>query len=137
MDRSEKSKGSQGPREERRERIEGAPRGRTAGGFGPGAFKCARCGEKQRIGEQITPEAKCSACSSDLHTCTNCKNFDTAAHWQCRVWEDIPARVSPKDANNTCPPFAPRMVADLAADKATKLETPDDARKAFDALFKK
>jgi len=40
----------QGPRPDMRpQRIEGAPRGRTAGGFGPEVFKCNKCGT-QRIG---------------------------------------------------------------------------------------
>lgn len=137
-DRSESQGGSrpQGPRQERPERIEGAPRGRSAGGFGPQAFKCSVCGEKQRTFEEVVNEAACARCNADLHTCTNCVSFDTSAHWQCRAWEHVPARVSPKDARNACAAFAPRLVADLAADKG-RIETPDDARKAFDALFKK
>lgn len=126
----------QGPREERPERIEGAPRGRSAGGFGPKAFKCSRCGENQRTFEEVTDEAVCARCGGDLHTCTNCVSFDSSAHWQCLAWEKVPTRVSPKDVRNTCAAYAPRLVADLAADKG-RIESPDDARKAFDALFKK
>jgi len=59
--------------------------------------------------------------------------------WECRESDNIPARVSPKDVRNQCTLFTPKMVADLAADKSmgARAETPDDARKAFDALFKK
>ena len=135
-DRPKGGGGPRTPREPMRERVEGAPRGRTAGGFGPQAFKCSRCGDRQPTHEETLHTSACGKCSSDLHTCTNCVNFDTSTQWQCRVWESIPARVSPKDVRNLCERFAPRLVADLAADKG-RTETPDDARKAFDALFKK
>ena len=126
----------QGPRPDQRpQRIEGAPRGRTAGGFGPEVFKCNQCGT-QRIGlENPTADETCMNCGADLHTCGNCRFFDTTAPWECR--ENIPARVSGKHARNECAFFTPKVVKDLAADKTRAPQTPDDARKAFDALFKK
>jgi len=42
-----------------------------------------------------------------------------------------------KQARNECALFSPKIVKDLAADKGRQPQTPDDARKAFDALFKK
>jgi hypothetical protein len=125
----------QGPRPEpQRQRLEGAPRGRTAGGFGPEAFKCNRCGQlRQSLGE-LTFDETCVKCGADLHTCGNCRFFDTTATWECR--ENIPARIPNKHARNECTFFQPKIVKDLAADKG-KIQTPDEARKAFDALFKK
>ena len=124
-----------GPRPEPpKQRLEGAPRGRTAGGFGPEAFKCNQCGQiRQNLGE-LTHEETCLRCAADLHTCGNCRFFDTTTLWECR--ENIPARVSPKHARNQCTFFQPKIVRDLAADKG-KVLSPDDARKAFDALFNK
>ena len=126
----------QTPRPEpQRQRIEGAPRGRTAGGFGPEVFKCNKCGQ-QRLGlDEPTFGEVCVKCGADLHTCGNCRFFDTTTLWECR--ENIPARVSGKHAKNECTFFQPKMVKDLAADKGRQPQTPDDARKAFDALFKK
>ena len=125
----------QTPYEPRPQRMEGAPRGRTAGGFGPEAFKCNSCGH-QRIGlEQPTTEETCQKCNADLHTCGNCRAFDTTTMWECR--ENIPVRIASKHARNECTFFQPKVVRDLAADKARQGQTPDDARKAFDALFKK
>jgi len=126
----------QGPRPEpQRQRLEGSPRGRTAGGFGPEAFKCSQCGQlRQNLGD-LTHEETCLKCAADLHTCGNCRSFDTTTTWECR--ENIPARIANKHARNECAMFSPKIVRDLAADKAGKLQTPDDARKAFDALFKK
>jgi hypothetical protein len=123
------------PYEPPRQRMEGAPRGRTAGGFGPEAFKCNACGH-QRIGlEQPTTDETCMKCNADLHTCGNCRAFDATTMWECR--ENIPARVASKTTRNECALFQPKVVRDLAADKARQGQTPDDARKAFDALFKK
>ena len=131
-----KSSGPRTPMEYRPERLEGAPRGRTAGGFGPDAFKCARCGELQRGFSTVELGAVCARCNSDLHSCANCKNFDTNAHWECRE-EALEARIATKDARNLCTLFAPRIIRDLSADKARSAAVPDDARKAFEALFKK
>ena len=126
----------QGPRPEpQRQRMEGAPRGRTAGGFGPEAFKCNQCGTLRHGLGELTHEEACTRCGADLHTCGNCRFFDTTTLWECR--ENIPARISGKHAKNVCAFFQPKIVKDLAADKAGKLQSPDDARKAFDALFKK
>ncbi len=74
-------------------------------------------------------------CGADLHTCGNCRFFDTTTTWECRA--NIPARVANKHARNECTFFQPKVVRDLAADKGRQPQTPDDARKAFDALFKK
>lgn len=121
-----------------RERLEDAPRGRTAGGFGPEVFKCARCGQAQPAFGTIEAGAVCGKCKSDLHTCSNCKNFDTSVRWECREHMNIPARVPVKDVRNDCPLMSPRITRDLSADKGSgRVATPDDARKAFDALFKK
>jgi recombinational DNA repair protein (RecF pathway) len=120
--------------EPQRQRLEGAPRGRTAGGFGPEAFKCNRCGELRHGLTELTSEELCTKCGADMHTCGNCRFFDTTTLWECR--ENITARVSAKHSRNECTMFQPKIVRDLSADKA-KVATPDDARKAFDALFKK
>jgi hypothetical protein len=124
-----------GPRPESpNKRMEGSPRGRTAGGFGPEAFKCNQCGQiRQNLGE-LTHDETCLRCAADLHTCGNCRFFDTTTLWECR--ENIPARVPGKHAKNECTFFSPKIVRDLAADKGKTL-SPDDARKAFDALFNK
>ena len=126
----------QGPRPDPRpQRLEGAPRGRTAGGFGPEVFKCNACGQ-QRLGlDEPTFDEICVKCGADLHTCGNCRSFDTTALWECR--ENIPARVVGKQKRNECTFFQPKVVRDLAAGKGNSIQTPDDARKAFDALFKK
>lgn len=128
----------QGPRPDMRpERMEGAPRGRSAGGFGPEAFKCNQCGQLRHGLGELTHEEACAKCAADLHTCGNCRFFDTTTSWECRESENIPARVPAKHVRNDCAMFTPKIVRDLAADKGRQTQTPDHARKAFDALFKK
>jgi hypothetical protein len=118
-----------------RQRLEGAPRGRTAGGFGPDAFKCNKCSYVRHSLDELTHEDTCAGCGADLHTCGNCRFFDTTTLWECR--ENIPVRVVGKQVKNECTFFTPKIVRDLAADKVRQPQTPDDARKAFDALFGK
>jgi hypothetical protein len=137
---SERSGGGQqrpqGPRPDPpRQRMEDAPRGRTAGGFGPDAFKCNKCGQIRHSLGELTHIDVCGGCGADLHTCGNCRFFDATTLWECR--ENIPARVVGKHVKNECTFFQPKIVKDLAADKGKQPQTPDDARKAFDALFKK
>jgi hypothetical protein len=133
------SSGQQRPRgprpDPRPERLEGAPRGRTAGGFGPEAFKCCQCGQLRHSLGDLTVDESCLKCNADLHTCGNCRFFDTTTLWECR--ENIPARVSGKHARNECTFFQPKIIKDLSADKGKQYQSPDDARKAFDALFNK
>jgi hypothetical protein len=136
----QKSGGSQdrssGPRPDPpRQRLEDAPRGRTAGGFGPDAFKCNQCGQLRHNLGDLTHEDLCIKCGADLHTCGNCRFFDTTTLWECR--ENIPARVVGKQVKNQCTFFQPKIVKDLAADKGKQPMSEDSARKAFDALFKK
>ena len=125
------------PRPRRREgggpgRLEGAPRGRTAGLPADVVFACAVCGRKVRVLEGIEPDALCPGCGKPLHTCTNCAHFDTSARFECR--KPVPERIESKSKANRCELFRPKMVRDLAARGPA---TPDDARAAFDALFKK
>lgn len=121
--------------EPQRQRLEDAPRGRTAGGFGPDAFKCNKCGQIRHTLGELTHEDACAGCGADLHTCGNCRFFDSTTLWECR--ENIPVRVVGKHAKNQCTFFTPKIVKDLAADKGKQPMSENDARKAFDALFKK
>lgn len=75
---------------------------------------------------------RCAGCGSDLHTCTNCAQFDPSAPRECRV-PDV-ERVAKKDKANSCPSFSPRLRQEHAPEQPSR--APDDPRAAFDALFK-
>lgn len=104
------------------------PKGRGLGAPDRQVFRCAVCGAEQAVPQ--ADDAACSECASDLHTCTHCRSFDSAARWQCR--QDIPAPVTKKGQRNECPLFVPRVAVEHGADRVE----PGDARAAFDALFK-
>ena len=116
------------------------PRGRGLGAPTVSAFRCARCGELSTVGAAAALEARCTKCGADLHTCTHCSSFDPAAPFQCR--QPIRERVPKKDVANRCDLFDPRVSQEFAAEKPGAAsgrpegQRPNDARSAFEALFK-
>jgi len=110
-------------------RMDGAPRGRGLGLPSDVVFQCARCGKKVHDRE-IDFDTKCSSCSSPLHSCTNCKFFNSGARFECT--RDILQRVETKSGANNCELWRPKTVRDLRPTSKT-----NDPRAAFDALFKK
>jgi hypothetical protein len=132
---TQRPKGPRPSYEPQRQRLEDAPRGRTAGGFGPDAFKCNKCSQIRHNLGPLTSDETCMACGADMHTCGNCRFFDATTMWECR--ENITVRVIGKQVRNECASFQPKIVKDLAADKGKQPMNENDARKAFDALFKK
>jgi hypothetical protein len=128
-DRDRPTRGSAPPREQKE-----GPRGRGLGAPTETVFRCANCGEKRVMVEDLPADAACAKCGADLHTCSNCSSFDTSVHWECRKNELIPARVAKKRDRNDCPQFTPKAAQEFA--KEAEKPTPSDARSAFDALFK-
>lgn len=122
-------RGPQGPREKKE-----GPRGRGLGAPSETVFRCAACGEKRSLFDEIPVDATCARCGADLHTCSNCISFDTSVRWECRKHEEIPARVAKKRDRNECPLFTPKATQEFA--KESDKGSPGDARSAFDALFK-
>lgn len=92
--------------------------------------RCVRCGGELTVAGAWSPDGQCARCGAALHSCAQCANFDTSAPFECQ--KPIPARVSPKDARNTCPQFEPRTTVE----RETTSAGPSGARKAFDDLFK-
>jgi hypothetical protein len=91
---------------------------------------------------------KCPKCGTALHCCKQCVNFDSSTRFQCL--KPIPMRIAVKDQANSCELFSPRVtvardsapggVVSQSAGNGTVIATPrnaNDARAAFDSLFKK
>lgn len=105
-------------------------------------FRCARCGTLLSL--PVGPLDACPKCGVDLHSCIQCVSFDTSARWECAQNDQIPARVSPKDARNSCALMAPRTRVERqtttpparSAGPAGDSSASSSARKAFDDLFK-
>jgi len=123
------------------------PRGRGLGSPTDTVFRCNACGEKRAVAELMAPETTCKRCGAALHTCSNCIHFDTSTYWECRKQPEIPARVAKKTAANECPAFTEKTVQEFAADAGPRGGgsggptsgggRANDARAAFDALFKR
>ena len=113
----------------------GAPRGRSAGIEKDLAVVCKKCGNQIRDFGEIRPDSACPRCGQALHSCSQCRHFDSSARWECAENARIPARVAGKTVANDCAAYAPAASFDLTGRKAS--DSPTDARKAFEALFKK
>jgi hypothetical protein len=97
--------------------------------------RCARCGALGSAA--IGPDSECRSCGAALHACAQCESFDPGAVFECR--QKIPARVSPKDARNSCTLFSARVQIEreTGSSPATNSSSSSSgARKAFDDLFK-
>jgi hypothetical protein len=105
--------------------------------------RCSNCGAVLAPG--FDPQGKCPRCQLEMHSCKQCVHFDTALQFECT--QPIPERIAKKDAKNDCTFFEFRMtvekdtspvnyVANSAA-PAAPAGRPNDARKAFEDLFKK
>ena len=90
--------------------------------------RCTQCGTV--VADEIGLESRCARCGVDLHACSQCLSFDPGSRFECM--QTIPARVAPKNARNTCTLYAPRATVE----RETTTPRVNDARKAFDDLFK-
>lgn len=95
-------------------------------------MRCARCGNV--FTDAIVADSRCKRCGADLHSCAQCESFDTARRFECT--QSISARVSPKDARNTCDLFSPRVTIERDTHSPAQPQGPGGAKKAFDDLFK-
>jgi hypothetical protein len=132
---SSPSRGPRSPEASPPSRSEGAPRGRSAGFEKDLVVACKKCGQKASGLDPIESATTCSRCGNPLHACAQCAHFDSAARWECTQNAKIPARITVKTAANGCPVYSPLASFDMTGPKTA--DTPSDARRAFDALFKK
>jgi hypothetical protein len=90
--------------------------------------RCAQCGAV--VEEDIGYNSRCPRCGTELHACSQCESFDPGSRFECM--KPVTARVSPKNTANSCALFGPRTTVE----RETTTPRVDDARKAFDDLFK-
>ena len=86
----------------------------------------------------------CPKCNAALHCCKQCAHFEPSTRFQCL--KPVPARIAVKDQANECELFGPRVTVardaspagtGAAAVQAPAPRGPNEARAAFDNLFKK
>ena len=106
------------------------------------AARCFNC--STTLPADIDWRGKCPKCGAALHCCKQCAHFEPSTRFQCL--KPIQVRIAVKDQANECELFKPRVTVarDAApsngnttvASVATP-RSPNDARAAFDNLFKK
>ena len=117
--------------DERPQRLEGAPKGRGAERNREEVFRCKSCGTLSD--PEFKWDAACARCGAALHACVQCAHFDTVSRYQCR--KPVEKAILAKTKQNECALFSPAMALDLRGKSA--VDTPDQARAAFDKLFGK
>lgn len=129
MDRKEEPRKNSGPQAPKRDNT-----------FGPRPLqmaatrtvsRCAQCGTVLQAFTE--PVGQCAKCGFELHSCKQCTNFDPASRFECT--QPIPERIPRKDAKNDCKFFSIRVMVEK--ETSTSAARVDDARKAFENLFKK
>jgi hypothetical protein len=142
-ERSERSNGDSRPKGEPRPKQEMmGPRTPRMVGTVMRA-RCSSCGAVLTPG--FDPTGQCPRCHAEMHSCKQCVHFDTGKQFECT--QPIPERIAKKDAKNDCTFFELRMTVEkdtspvnYAAATPTAAPAagrPNDARKAFEDLFKK
>jgi hypothetical protein len=109
------------------------------------ASRCFNCSTALPPG--IDFNGNCPKCNAELHCCKQCSHFEPSTRFQCL--KPIPVRIAVKDKSNQCSLFAPRVTVaregtagghGASAPVPTgppAPRNPEDARNAFDKLFKK
>ena len=125
-DRQQKS----GPREQRPSRdMTFGPRPIQMAGTRE-VSRCSQCGTVL-IGLGEDP-GRCK-CGFELHSCKQCTHFDPGSRFECR--QPITERIARKDTRNDCKLYSIRVTVEK--ETSTAAVRAEDARKAFENLFKK
>jgi predicted RNA-binding Zn-ribbon protein involved in translation (DUF1610 family) len=105
--------------------------------------RCANCGTVLQPG--FDSNGQCPKCGFELHSCKQCVHFDTGVRFECT--QPIPERIPRKDVKNECTFYEFRTTVEKDTSAAAPVNSPsisapapsssNDARKAFDDLFKK
>ena len=107
------------------------------------ASRCFNC--STMLASTTDFKGTCPKCNAPLHCCKQCSHFEPSTRFQCL--KPIPARIPIKDQANECELFSPRVTVSRDASPSAgapppsvapmQVRSPQDARAAFDNLFKK
>jgi len=128
------------PRKGPPERKSGPPRWDHALGPKPvnlpgtrAVSRCAQCGTLLQAAASAG-EGQCPKCGFELHSCKQCTYFDPGSRFECM--QPVAVRIAKKDERNSCELFEIRVTREKETSTPASLK-PNDARAAFDNLFKK
>jgi hypothetical protein len=94
--------------------------------------RCAQCGTV--LPAAIEATTQCPKCAAELHSCRQCTYFDTSSRFECM--QPIPERIAKKDERNQCSFYSMRVRVEKETSTPAAAK-PQDARAAFENLFKK
>ena len=111
------------------------------------AARCFNC--STALPDGVDFNGACPKCNAALHCCKQCSQFEPSTRFQCL--KPIPVRIPLKDKANDCTLFTPRVTVAREGTSGSAASVPpppvnsgppaprnaDDARNAFDKLFKK
>jgi hypothetical protein len=109
------------------------------------ASRCFNCSTTLPPGMEFA--GNCPKCNAELHCCKQCSHFEPSTRFQCQ--KPIPVRIAVKDKANECALFTPRVTVAREGTNSNGApppqpsanvpapRNPEDARSAFDRLFKK
>jgi predicted RNA-binding Zn-ribbon protein involved in translation (DUF1610 family) len=101
----------------------------------PGTRTVSRCAECGALLENLSESSvQCPKCGFELHSCKQCEHFDPSQRFECN--QPIPERISPKDKRNSCTFYSMRVRLEKET-SSKQAQKPNDARQAFENLFKK
>jgi hypothetical protein len=100
----------------------------------PGTRAVSRCAQCGTVLQAIPPTGLCPKCGFELHSCKQCMYFDPGSRNECM--QPVKERVAKKDARNDCTFYEIRVTREKETSTPPSLR-PNDARQAFENLFKK
>jgi hypothetical protein len=100
----------------------------------PGTRAVSRCSQCGTVLQSTPPTGLCPKCGFELHSCKQCMYFDPGSRFECM--QPVTVRVPKKDARNNCTFYEIRVTREKETSTPATLR-PNDARQAFENLFKK
>jgi hypothetical protein len=131
----------QKPRKEQAERPPSVPPARRDYSMGPkpvnmpGTRDVSRCTQCGTVLQGMPPGELCPKCGFELHSCKQCNYFDPGKRFECM--QLVPKRIEKKDTRNDCTFYEMRVSREKETSTPAAIQRPNDARQAFENLFKK
>jgi hypothetical protein len=101
----------------------------------PGTRSVSRCSQCGSLLQSLSdPVGQCPKCGFELHSCKQCTYFDPSSRFECT--QPIPERIPRKDQRNECTFYSMRVMVEKET-STPAAQRPNDARQAFENLFKK
>jgi predicted RNA-binding Zn-ribbon protein involved in translation (DUF1610 family) len=103
----------------------------------PGTHEVSRCTQCGTVLHGMPPTGLCPKCGFELHSCKQCAFFDPGKRFECMKL--VTRRIEKKDVRNDCPLYELRVAREKETSTPVSLRSlrPNDARQAFENLFKK